>query len=42
MMHVKTEEERIVAVLHDAVEDSNLTLQYLENEGFNREILESC
>ena len=39
MMHVKTEEERIVAVLHDVVEDSNFTIQDLENEGFAQTIL---
>jgi (p)ppGpp synthase/HD superfamily hydrolase len=39
MMHVKTEEERIVAVLHDVVEDSEFTIQDLENEGFDQNIL---
>ena len=31
----------IVAVLHDTVEDSSLTLQDLESEGFSEEIVEA-
>ena len=33
--------ERIVAVLHDVVEDSDLTLQDLRAEGFAEEALEA-
>jgi (p)ppGpp synthase/HD superfamily hydrolase len=32
---------RIVAVLHDVVEDSSVTLQDLEQQGFSREIIEA-
>lgn len=39
MMSVKSEEERIVAVLHDVVEDSDLTLKDLKKEGFSDEIV---
>lgn len=34
-----TIEEKIVGVLHDAVEDSNLTLEDLEKEGFPEDII---
>jgi (p)ppGpp synthase/HD superfamily hydrolase len=32
---------RIVALLHDVVEDSSITLHDLEQEGFSREIMEA-
>lgn len=35
----KTEEEKIVGVLHDVVEDSDWTFEALEAEGFSREII---
>ena len=35
----KTEEEKIVGVLHDVVEDSGWTFEALEAEGFSREII---
>ena len=41
MMHVKTEEARIVAVLHDVVEDSEITLQDLKNNGFTQNIVDA-
>ncbi|MGG6293844.1 phosphohydrolase [Leptolyngbya sp. AN02str] len=41
MMRVETEAERIVAVLHDVVEDSDFTLEDLEKAGFSQEILEA-
>jgi hypothetical protein len=41
MMSLATAEERIVAVLHDVVEDSELTFEDLQNEGFAPEVLEA-
>lgn len=35
----KTEVEKICGVLHDVVEDSNLTFEALENEGFSGEVI---
>lgn len=39
MMAVTRAEERIVAVLHDVVEDTNVTLVDLENAGFTKPVL---
>ena len=39
MMAVTGSEEKIVAVLHDVVEDTNVTLVVLENEGFTKPVL---
>ena len=39
MNTVETVEEKIVAVLHDAVEDSDLTTDDLRSEGFSEEIV---
>ena len=39
MMAMRTEEEMIVAVLHDVVEDSDMTLEDLKEEGFSDEII---
>lgn len=39
MLAMKVEEEMIVAVLHDAVEDSNVTLEDLKSQGFPGEII---
>ncbi|MGL5434125.1 MAG: hypothetical protein ACRDBO_01830 [Lachnospiraceae bacterium] len=36
-----TEEEKIAAALHDVVEDSEISLRDLQEEGFPREILET-
>ena len=36
MMRVETEEEKIVAVLHDVIEDTNWTFENLREEGFWR------
>ena len=36
----KTEEEKIVGVLHDVVEDSDWTFEMLESEGFSSEIID--
>ncbi len=41
MGKVKTETEKIVAILHDVVEDTNWTFADLRNEGFPAEILEA-
>ncbi|MEG1254591.1 hypothetical protein [Clostridium sp.] len=41
MMKMKTEEEKIVGVLHDVVEDTAYTLESLKNEGFSYEIIEA-
>lgn len=39
VQQVETIEEKIVALLHDAVEDSDLTLADLRSEGFAEEII---
>jgi len=39
MLKMRTETERIVAVLHDVVEDSDWTLEGLREEGFAEEVL---
>jgi len=41
MLQMKTQEEKIIAILHDAVEDSDYTIQALKDEGFGEEILNS-
>lgn len=37
--NVNTEAEKIVALLHDVIEDTNITLEYLEQQGFSEDIL---
>ena len=37
----KTEEEKIVGILHDVVEDSDWTFEMLEAEGFSPEVIEA-
>ena len=39
MINVKTNDEKIVAVLHDVVEDTDLNIYDLEAEGFSKTIL---
>ncbi|MFH2057652.1 MAG: GTP pyrophosphokinase [Pseudomonadota bacterium] len=39
MLKMKTQDEKILAVLHDAIEDTDLTIQNLKNEGFGERIL---
>ncbi|MFC2164366.1 GTP pyrophosphokinase [Acidobacteriota bacterium] len=39
MMSVNSEEEKIVAILHDVVEDSDLTLEDLKKEGFSDDVV---
>lgn len=41
MLGMTTEAEQIAAVLHDVVEDSDLTLEQLRREGFSEEVLRS-
>lgn len=41
MLSGKTDEERIVGVLHDVVEDTPWTFEMLEKEGFSKTILEA-
>ena len=37
----KTEAEKIVGVLHDVIEDTSITSEYLSEEGFSKEILDA-
>jgi (p)ppGpp synthase/HD superfamily hydrolase len=39
MNNCETDTEKICAVLHDVIEDTEITLKDLENEGFSDEIL---
>ncbi|KLD63421.1 HD domain-containing protein [Dyella japonica] len=39
MLRMQSTPERIVAVLHDVVEDSDMTLEILGAEGFSQEVL---
>lgn len=39
MLRMQSAPERIVAVLHDVVEDSDVTLEHLGAEGFSQEVL---
>lgn len=41
MLRMSSDEERIVAVLHDVVEDTPTTLEDLRNEGFSEKILDA-
>lgn len=41
MLRVNTEHEQMAAVLHDVVEDTSVTLERLEQEGFPAEVLRS-
>lgn len=37
----RTDEERIVAILHDTIEDTDVTPDYLLSEGFQKNIVEA-
>ncbi|WP_026888759.1 HD domain-containing protein [Clostridium beijerinckii] len=39
MLSKRSQEEMICAVLHDVIEDTDITIDYLKNEGFSEEIL---
>jgi guanosine-3',5'-bis(diphosphate) 3'-pyrophosphohydrolase len=39
MRNMKTLDEKVVALLHDTVEDSDLTIEDLKKEGFSSEVL---
>ena len=41
MMRVETEEEKIVAILHDVVEDTDWTFDALRKEGFSERVIEA-
>ena len=41
MLQMQSETDKIVAVLHDVVEDSHWTLDDLRSEGFSAEVLEA-
>lgn len=42
VMHaVKTYEQKIIAVLHDVVEDTTISLNYLAEKGFSKDILDA-
>lgn len=41
MMAADTLEAKVLAVLHDTIEDSNLTVDYLRKEGFSERIIEA-
>lgn len=41
MLSFESYDEKIVAVLHDVIEDSNFTLKDLKEEGFSKEIIEA-
>lgn len=41
MIRMKTDEEKIVALLHDLVEDTPITLNDLRKEGFSREVVKA-
>lgn len=39
MLSGKTKIEKICGVLHDVIEDTDITLEYLKNQGFSDEVL---
>jgi (p)ppGpp synthase/HD superfamily hydrolase len=41
MNSVEGENEKICAVLHDVIEDTDITLEYLKREGFSDEVCEA-
>ena len=41
MFAVKTPEQKMTAILHDVVEDTDITFEYLRTEGFSTEVLDA-
>ena len=41
MLQMETEEEKVVAVLHDVIEDSEYTFEDLRHEGFSAEVVDA-
>jgi (p)ppGpp synthase/HD superfamily hydrolase len=41
MSHVDTWEEKMVAVMHDVLEDTDVTLEELKEQGFSQEVLDA-
>ncbi len=41
MMQFSDEILQIIAILHDVVEDSDITLEQLKKQGFSREIIDA-
>lgn len=41
MLSVNGKIEQICAVLHDVIEDTDITLEYLEKEGFSQEVIQA-
>ena len=41
MEHCEATEEKIVAILHDVIEDTEITAEDLKNEGFSAEVIEA-
>ena len=41
MLNVKTDDERMAAVLHDIVEDTDVTFEALEAEGFSGDVIDA-
>ncbi len=40
-LHCEKEEEKIVALLHDVIEDTDVTIEDLRTEGFGQDILDA-
>ncbi len=40
-LHCQTDEEKVVAILHDVIEDTSVTLDDLKEEGFDDKVLEA-
>ena len=40
-LNMETEEQKIVALLHDVVEDTEITVEDLKNNGFSKKIVEA-
>lgn len=40
MMQMDTDDERIIAILHDVIEDTKVSIEYLQSQGFPKDILD--